>query len=123
MTGPENLRCTICLRDVDSVEELRILPTAPMQVRFCAGECAPVPSEGVPGAGAEHQPPGASLRRTARGADRPWPQRRAAGSLRRGGGEGGDEAAGVHRRCPRAPVRVAGHRRPDAMKERGLRSS
>ena len=32
----------------------RILPTAPMQVRFCAAECAPVPSEGVPGAGAEH---------------------------------------------------------------------
>jgi hypothetical protein len=54
MTGPENLRCMICLRDVDSVEELRILPTSPMQVRFCAGECAPVPSEGVPGAGAEY---------------------------------------------------------------------
>ena len=52
---PENLRCTICLRDVDGVEELRVLPTAPMQVRFCAGECAPVPSEGVPGAGAEHE--------------------------------------------------------------------
>jgi hypothetical protein len=53
MTAQENLRCTICLRDVDSAEELRILPTAP-QVRFCAGECAPVPSEGVRGAGAEH---------------------------------------------------------------------
>ena len=52
---PKNLRCTICLRDVDSVEELTILPTAPKQVRFCAGECAPVPSEGVPWAGAEHQ--------------------------------------------------------------------
>jgi hypothetical protein len=54
MTGPENLRCAICLRAVDSVEELRILPTAPMQVPFCADECAPVPSEGVPEAGAEH---------------------------------------------------------------------
>ena len=54
MTGPENLRCTICLRDVDSVEELRTLPTAPMQVRFCAGECAPVSSNRVPEAGAEH---------------------------------------------------------------------
>ena len=53
MTGPENLRCTICLRDVVGVEDLRILPTAP-QVRFCVGECAPVPSEGVRGAGAEH---------------------------------------------------------------------
>jgi hypothetical protein len=55
MIGPENLRCTICSRDVDSGEELRILPTAQMQVRFCAGECAPVPSEGVPGTGAEHR--------------------------------------------------------------------
>src|SRR4051794_21120812 len=54
MTAPENLRCTICSREVDSVEELRILPTAPMQVRFCAGECAPVPAEGAPGPGAEH---------------------------------------------------------------------
>ena len=54
MTAPENLRCTICSRDVGSVEELRILPTAPMQVRFCAAECAPVVSEAVPGAGAEH---------------------------------------------------------------------
>ena len=54
MTAPENLRCTICSRDVGSVEELRILPTAPMPVRFCAAECAPVPSEPVPGAGAEH---------------------------------------------------------------------
>ena len=54
MTGPENLRCTICLRDVDSGEELRILRTAQMQVWFCADECAPVPSGGVPGAGAEH---------------------------------------------------------------------
>ena len=54
MTAPENLRCTICSRDVNSVEELRILPTAPIQVRFCAAECAPVPSSGVPGAGAEH---------------------------------------------------------------------
>jgi hypothetical protein len=52
-TEPENLRCTICLRDVVSDEDLRILPTAP-QVRFCAGECAPVPPEGVRGAGAEH---------------------------------------------------------------------
>jgi hypothetical protein len=55
VTGPENLRCTICLSDVDSVEELRILSTAQMQVRFCAGECAPVPSEGVGGAGADHR--------------------------------------------------------------------
>ena len=55
MTAPENLRCTICSRDVGSVEELRILPTAPMPVRFCAGECAPVPSEEDPGAGAEHE--------------------------------------------------------------------
>src|SRR5690242_15274703 len=54
MTVPENLRCTICSREVDSVEELRILPTTPLQVRFCAEECAPVPSEEVPGAGAEH---------------------------------------------------------------------
>jgi hypothetical protein len=54
MTAPENLRCTICSRDVDSVEELRILPTAPLPVRFCAAECAPVPSSGFPGAGAEH---------------------------------------------------------------------
>jgi hypothetical protein len=54
MTGPQDLRCTICLRDVDSVEELRILPTAPLQVRFCTRECAPVPAEAVPGAGAEH---------------------------------------------------------------------
>ena len=53
MTAPENLRCTICSRDVGSVEELRILPTAPMPVRFCAAECAPVVSEPVPG-GAEH---------------------------------------------------------------------
>jgi hypothetical protein len=30
------------------------LPTAPIQVRFCAAECAPVPSSEVPGAGAEH---------------------------------------------------------------------
>jgi hypothetical protein len=55
MTGPENLRCTICLREVDSAEELRILPTAQIQVRFCADECAPVSSEGVRGAGAEHR--------------------------------------------------------------------
>ena len=55
MTAPENLRCTICSREVDGVEELRILPTAPRQVRFCAGECAPVPPEGVPGAGVEHR--------------------------------------------------------------------
>jgi hypothetical protein len=54
MTALENLRCTICSRDVDSVEELRILPTAPLQVRFCAAECAPVPSSGFPGTGAEH---------------------------------------------------------------------
>jgi hypothetical protein len=54
MTAPENLCCTICSRDADSVEELRILPTAPMQVRFCTGDCAPVPSERVPGARAEH---------------------------------------------------------------------
>ena len=54
MTAPENLRCTICSRDVGSVEELRILPTAPIQVRFCAAACAPVPSSEVPGAGAEH---------------------------------------------------------------------
>jgi hypothetical protein len=53
MTAP-HLRCTICSRDVDSVEELRSLPTAPLQVRFCAAECAPVPSDRVPGAGAEH---------------------------------------------------------------------
>ena len=26
-----------------------------MQVPFCAGECASVPSEGVPGAGVEHR--------------------------------------------------------------------
>jgi hypothetical protein len=55
MTAPENLRCTICSREVDSVEELRILPTVPIQVRFCAAECAPVPADGVPGAGAEHE--------------------------------------------------------------------
>ena len=55
MTEPENLRCTICLRDVDSVEELTILPTAPRQVRFCAAQCDQVPSQGVPDAGAEHQ--------------------------------------------------------------------
>src|SRR4051794_10298574 len=55
MTAPENLHCTICSREVDSVEKLRILPTVPMQVRFCAGECAPVPSEEDPGAGAEHE--------------------------------------------------------------------
>ena len=54
VTAPETLRCTICSRDVDSVEELRILPTAPLHVRFCAAECAPVPSSGVPEAGAEH---------------------------------------------------------------------
>jgi hypothetical protein len=53
-TAPENLRCTICSRDVHSVEELRILPTAPLHVRFCVAECAPVPSNRVPGAGAEH---------------------------------------------------------------------
>jgi hypothetical protein len=55
ITAPENLRCTICSREVDGVEELRILPTAPMQVRFCAGECAPVSSEEDPRAGAEHE--------------------------------------------------------------------
>jgi hypothetical protein len=55
MTAPENLRCTICSREVDSVEKLRILPTAPMPVRFCAGECAPVPSEEDPGADTEHE--------------------------------------------------------------------
>jgi hypothetical protein len=55
MIAPENLRCTICSRDVNSVEELRILPTVPLQVRFCAAECAPVPSSGIPGAGAEHE--------------------------------------------------------------------
>ena len=55
MTGPENLCCTICLRDVDSIDELRLLPTAQTQVRFCAGECAPVPSEGVREAGVEHR--------------------------------------------------------------------
>jgi hypothetical protein len=38
----------------DSVEELRILTTAPLQVRFCADECASVWSEGVSGARAEH---------------------------------------------------------------------
>jgi|SRR4051812_29722279 hypothetical protein len=55
MTAPEDLRCTICSQEVGSVEQLRILPTVPMQVRFCAGECAPVPSrsEGAPRA-AEH---------------------------------------------------------------------
>jgi hypothetical protein len=55
MTGPESLRCTICLCEVDSVEELRVLPTTPLQVRFCAGRCAPVSSKGVPEAEAEHQ--------------------------------------------------------------------
>ena len=30
------------------------MPTAPLQVRFCVGDCPPVPSEEVPGAGAEH---------------------------------------------------------------------
>jgi hypothetical protein len=55
MTGPEYLRCTICLRDAVSVEDLRILSTAQMEVRFCADECAPVPPDGVPGVGAEHQ--------------------------------------------------------------------
>ena len=54
MTARESLRCTICSREVDGVEELTVLPTAPMEVRYCAGECAPVPSEGVPGGGAEH---------------------------------------------------------------------
>ena len=49
MTAPENLRCTICSRDVGSVEELRILPTAPMQVRFSllsAPRCRPRQSPG-----------------------------------------------------------------------------
>jgi hypothetical protein len=55
MTVPANPRCTICSREVDSVEGLRILSTAPMQVWFCADECAPVRSEGVGGAGAEHR--------------------------------------------------------------------
>jgi hypothetical protein len=54
MTAPDNLRCTICSRPVDSADELTILPTSPLQVRFCAAECAPVPANGVPGAGAEH---------------------------------------------------------------------
>jgi hypothetical protein len=54
MTGPDNLRCTICSRAVDSADELTVLPTSPLQVRFCAAECAPVPSNGIPGAGAEH---------------------------------------------------------------------
>jgi hypothetical protein len=48
MTAPKKLSCTICSRKVDSVDELRILPTAP-QVRFCTGECASVPSGGSPG--------------------------------------------------------------------------
>ena len=47
MTGPDSLRCTICLCEVDSVEELRVLPTTPLQVRFCAGRCAPVSSKGA----------------------------------------------------------------------------
>jgi hypothetical protein len=54
MTAQEKLRCTICCRDVNSAEELTILPTAQMQVQFCTGECAPVSSEGVPRAGVEH---------------------------------------------------------------------
>ena len=54
MTAPDTLRCTICSRPVDSADELTILPTAPLQVRFCAAECAPVPANGVPGAGGEH---------------------------------------------------------------------
>jgi hypothetical protein len=122
MTAPENLRCTICSRAVDNVEELRILPTAPLQVRFCGAKCAPCRPAESPGRELSTTAWRKSTARCARrsptiasaqSSELPTPRRR----------RGGDAAARVHRRCPRAPVRVADNRRPDLTDAKGHNQS